>query len=130
MAKRYSSGFKHYESQKHKRKLLPPIQIGDKFHHLTVISITVKGVSQLTVVCRCECSRLVKTYGQSVRKGLVTACEACMVLEKRKIETAKEVKRLTSVHVDPSELPKREPWSHAGDEASLIAEAEKQDAAQ
>jgi hypothetical protein len=56
-----------------------------------------------------------------------------MLLEKklgREIAVAKEVERLTSPHVDPSELPRRPKWEFAGAEDELIAEAEKQDAAQ
>lgn len=128
------SGFKRYDSQKHKKKF-PELRINDHFKRLTVIEILPagKGVSQLTVVCRCECSHLVKTYVQSLRKGFVTACESCMALEKklaREIEAAKEVERLTSHHVDPEELPKRPKWEFAGAEDELIAIQEKQDAAQ
>jgi hypothetical protein len=122
--------WKHYGGERH--KLLPPIQVGDKFHRLTVIEVTKaaeSGKGQLTVVCRCECGHIVKTYGQSLRKKFVTACEADMTLErkyKREIEATREVERLTSPHVPEEELPKREPWSYAGDEASLIA-AQEQD---
>jgi hypothetical protein len=134
MAKRYSSVLPHYESQKH--KTLPPIQVGDKFHRLTVIEVTkaaASGKGQLTVVCKCECGHIVKTYGQNLRKKFVTACEADMALEKRmarEIAAAKEVERLTSPHVDPSELPQRPKWEFQGDEDSLIAAQEQQDAAQ
>jgi hypothetical protein len=74
-----------------------------------------KRFSQLTVVCQCECSRRIKTHVQTIRKGYITACEVCMVLEKkraREIEAAKEVQRLTSTHVDPSELPQRPRWEY------------------
>ena len=110
-----SSPWKHYGST---HKALPPIQVGDKFARLSVIKVTkaaASGKGQLTVVCRCECSNLVKTYGQSVRKGFVTGCEECMALEKkyaREIEAAREVERLTSPHGDPVELPKRPKWEY------------------
>ena len=115
MARRYS-GFKHYGSQNHHKKY-PPVQVGDKFHRLTVIEVlpVAKSVSQVTVVCRCECSRLVKTYVQLLHKKFVTACPLDMALEKklaREIEAAREVERLTSPHVDPSELPERPKWEY------------------
>lgn len=130
---RSSSGWKHYDSQKKRRKF-PPVQVGDKFHRLTVVEILpkVKSVGQLTVVCRCECSHLVKTYVQSLRKGFVTACDADMALEKklaREIAAAKEVERLMSPHVDPGELPSRPKWEFEGAEDELIEIQEKQDAA-
>ena len=54
-----------------------------------------------------------------------------MVLERKyakEIAAALEVKRLTSAHVDSSELPKRVPWKFAGAEDELIAIQEKQNA--
>ena len=56
----------------------------------------------------------------------------CMLLEKklgREIAAAKEVERLTSPHVDPAELPQRPKWEYGGDEESLIAAREQEDAA-
>ena len=55
-----------------------------------------------------------------------------MLLEKklgREIAAAKEVERLTSPHVDPAELPQQPKWEYGGDEESLIAAQEQEDAA-
>jgi hypothetical protein len=130
MAKVYS-GFKHYTSQQYKnRKQYHPIEVGEKFSRLTVIEVQPRKNGEYSVVvCRCECSHIVKTSSQSLRKGFVTACDADMALEKkyaREIEVAKEVERLTSAHVDPAELPQRPKWEFAGAEDELIAKAEKQ----
>jgi hypothetical protein len=125
MARRYSSVWqpKHYS----KKKLLQPVQVGDKFHRLTVIEIRLKKGFGNTreIVCRCECGRIVTTSAQSLRKCFITACPADMVLEKRyakEIELAKQLERLTRPRIDPAELPKREPWSWAGDEDALAEE--------
>lgn len=131
MAKTYSVGFKRYK--KKPKKLRPPIQIGDRFHRLTVIEIHpgVKGTGDAAVIlCRCECSHLVKTHAATLRKGFITACPADMALEKkyvREIEAAKEVERQCSPHVDPSELPKREHWEFQGAEDELAAAQEQDD---
>jgi hypothetical protein len=127
-----SSPWKKYDSQKY-RKPLPPIQVGDKFHRLTVIEILPRNVQgdPAVHVCRCECDsdQVIKTSSQSLRKGFVRSCKLCAALEKkmaREIEAAKEVERLTSPHVDPAELPARPRWEFQGAEDELIAEAEKQ----
>lgn len=129
MARRYSSVWqpKHYG----KKKPLPPIQIGDKFHRLTVIEIRLKKDFGNTreIVCRCECSALVTTSPQSLRKGFVIACEADMVLERKyakEIAITKAVERQCSPHVDSSELPQRPKWEFAGAEDELIASQEKE----
>ena len=117
-----------------KKKPLPPIQVDDTFHRLTVVEIRhgKKGSGDSAViVCRCECSRVIKTRPQSLRKGFVTACAADMELERKyakEIVAAKEVERRTSPHVDPAELPQRPKWEFAGAEDELIALQEKQDA--
>lgn len=132
MAKLYSSV--HFYGQRRKRNPQSPIQIGDKFGRLTVIEIQPqkKGSgAPAGIVCRCECSHRVKTNAASLRKGYVSACPSCAALEKKSaqaIAAAKEVERLTSPHVDSSELPKREPWEWAGKEDELISGQEKQDA--
>jgi len=106
--------FKHYVSKKVNR---PAITVGDKFHRLTVVEIRLKkGFGNVhEVVCRCECNALVTTSPQSLRKGYVTACPADAVLEKKyakEIAAAKALERLTSPHVDPSELPSRSRWEY------------------
>jgi hypothetical protein len=115
-ATKLSSPWKKYDRQKY-RKPLPPIQVGDKFHRLTVIEILPRKVQggQTVYLCQCECSERIKVYGQSLRKKKVTACELDMKLERkyaREIEAAKEVERLTSPHLDPSELPERPKWEY------------------
>jgi hypothetical protein len=125
-----SSPWKHYKREK---KKLAPIQVRDRFHRLVVIEIQPqkKGTGDAAViVCRCECSRIVKTHAATLRKGFIGACELDTALEKRmakEIADALEVERLTSPHVNPSELPKREPWSYSGDEAALIAAQEQEE---
>lgn len=126
MAKRYSS-WKNYKREK--KKQFVPIRVGDRFRMLTMSEILPqkKGSGYpAVIVCRCECSVLVKTHAATLRKGFIRACECCARLEKK----LARVERQTSAHVDPAELPKREPWAYAGDEESLIAAQEKKDAAQ
>jgi len=112
MAKPYSA-FRHYA----KKKPQPPIQVGDKFHRLTVVEIlpAAKDSGTKIHVCRCECSVVLKTSAQSLRKGYVSACKACTALEKKlagAIAAAKEMERLTSARADPAELPNRPKWEY------------------
>jgi hypothetical protein len=128
-----SGPWKHYPK---KKKKFVPIHVGEKFHKLTVIEVrpSKKGSgAPAKIICLCECSCLVETNAASLRKGYVLACEADTKLERKyakEIAAAREVQRLTSPHVDPSELPKREPWTWGGREDELAADQEKQDAAQ
>src|SRR5579862_69378 len=128
MAKRYST----WKNYKRTRKKFVPIHVGDRFRKLTVIEVQPQKKGKYAViVCKCECSHVIKTSSQSLRKGFILACDACTVFDRKyakEIAAAKELERRTRLHIDPSELPKREPWRWIGDEDSLIQEQEKQDA--
>jgi hypothetical protein len=119
MAKRYST-WKNYKREK---KKFAPIRVGDRFNILTVIEIQPQKKSgyPAVIVCRCECSVLVKTHAATLRKGFIGACERCARVEKKRAH----VERPTSAHAD---LPQRPKWEWVGDEESLIAEAKKHDA--
>jgi hypothetical protein len=126
MARIYGAAFKKYNSD---RKKYTPIKTGEKFHRLTVLEILpVVNGSPAVHICRCECSVVIKTSGQQLRKGFIVACKACTKLEKKlapAIAAAKEAERLTSRHAIPEEeLPQRPKWEFAGHEDELIAEAE------